>query len=144
MRRLLPLLGLALLLAGCGGGETVSPTAETVVGTLPKTETTTTTQTAAGDPQSGAKLFTSQGCGGCHAFQPAGTNADVGPDLDDLEEDARKADRGGSFEDFARESIVDPAAYIEPGYQNVMPDFGDTLSDKQVADLVAFLTQQQQ
>ena len=140
MRRLAPLVGIALLLAGCGGGTTASPTAETVVGSVP-TPTTTTTQTAAGDPQAGAKLFTSQGCGGCHTFEPAGTNATVGPDLDSLAADAKRADRG-DVEAFARESIENPAAYIEPGFQNVMPNFGDTLSDRQVADLVAYLTQQ--
>ena len=49
---------------------------------------------------------------------------------------------GSSSEaDFARESIENPSAYLEKGYQNVMPNFGQTLSDKQVSDLVAYLTQ---
>ena len=37
----------------------------------------------------GAAVFASAGCGGCHAFAPAGTNGAVGPGLDDL------AARGG-------------------------------------------------
>ena len=34
MRRLLPLAALALTLAGCGGGTVVTPTPETVIGTV--------------------------------------------------------------------------------------------------------------
>ncbi len=40
---------------------------------------------------------------------------------------------------YATESIEDPNAYVVPGFpKGVMPQF--QLSDKQVADLVAFLT----
>ena len=41
------------------------------------------------------------------------------------------------------ESIVDPNKEITSGFQpNVMPaTFGESLSDKQLADLVAFLTE---
>jgi hypothetical protein len=44
---------------------------------------------------------------------------------------------------FIKQSIVDPNAYIAPGYaKGVMPpNFGTTLSAKQVDDLVAFLAQ---
>ncbi|MGB2874356.1 MAG: cytochrome c [Gaiellaceae bacterium] len=137
MRRLAPLLGVSLLLAGCGGGQTVMPTAEKVVGTVP----TGTTQTGvpAGNAKAGAALFKSQGCGGCHTFKPAGTKANIGPDLAKLAQYARQANRG-SLKQFTFESIKNPAAYIQPGFSNVMPNFGQTLSDKQIADLVAYLT----
>jgi mono/diheme cytochrome c family protein len=135
MRLLAPLIVLtALLVAGCGSGTTVSPTAETVIGTLP----TTTAQAAAqGDATAGGKLFASSGCGGCHTFKAAGTNGTTGPDLDKLAANAKKANQG-SLQDFTAQSIKDPGAYVEPGYSNVMPNFG--LSDKQIADLVAYLT----
>ena len=136
MRRLLPLIAFALLLSGCGGGKTVSPTAEEVVGKVPSTQT----QTVAGDAKAGVALFKSQGCGGCHTFEPAGTNGKVGPDLDKLEQYAKEANQG-SLDEFTQESIVNPGAYVQPGYPNSMPDFGQTLSDKQVADLAAYLTQ---
>jgi cytochrome c oxidase subunit I len=139
MRRALPIVAFVFLLAGCGSGTTASPTASEVVGTLP---TTTTTQAAAGDAKSGATLFTAQGCGGCHAFKPAGTNGNVGPDLDKLPQYAKSANQG-SLAEFTHESIANPSAYIEKGYPNAMPDFGQTLSDKQIADLVAYLTQKQ-
>jgi cytochrome c oxidase subunit 2 len=137
MRRLAPFLALAFVLAGCGGTETVSPTAETVVGTV-----AAPAQTAKGDPKAGEALFKSQGCGGCHTFKAAGTNGTVGPDLDKLATFAKTANQG-SLADFTQESIANPSAYIEPGYPNAMPNFGSSLSAKQIADLVAYLTQNQ-
>jgi cytochrome c oxidase subunit 2 len=137
MRRLAPFLVLAFLLAGCGKVETVSPTAQTVVGTVAAEK-----QQAAGDAKAGATLFTAQGCGGCHTFKPAKSNGNVGPDLDKLAQYAKTANQG-SLQDFTHESIANPSAYIEKGYPNAMPNFGQTLSDKQIADLVAYLTQKQ-
>lgn len=111
-------------------------------------ETTTTTPAAttpakppppAGDAAAGKTLFTAQGCVACHTFKPAGATAKVGPDLDNLAADAEKANRG-TVEEYAAESIEDPTAYTVPGYPSgVMPSFS-SLSDKQVGDLVAFLT----
>jgi mono/diheme cytochrome c family protein len=136
MRRLAPLLGVSLLLAGCGGERTVSPTAETVVGTVPAS---TQPSVPAGNAQAGASLFTSNGCDGCHIFKPAGSKGTTGPDLDKLAQYAQKANQG-SLAQFTFESIKNPGAYTESGYPNVMPNFGQTLSDKQIADLVAYLT----
>ena len=140
MRRLLPFFALAFLLAGCGGGETVSPTAGGVVGSVP--QTTTAQAAAKGDAKAGETLFTSQGCGGCHKFQPAGTNGTVGPDLDKLAEYAQNANQG-SLEMFTHESIANPSAYVEKGFSPTMPNFGQTLSDKQLADLTAYLVENQ-
>jgi cytochrome c551/c552 len=134
MRRLAPFLGIALLLAGCGGGRTVSPIAETVIGSVP---TSTQASVPAGDAKAGTALFKSSGCGGCHKFAPAGTNKTIGPDLDKLAEYAKQANQGSEAQ-FAFESIKSPGAYVQSGYKNVMPDLG--LSDKQIADLVAYLT----
>jgi mono/diheme cytochrome c family protein len=133
-----PILALAFLLAGCGGGKTVSPVASKVSGKLP----TTTTAAVKGDAKAGAVLFKAQGCGGCHTFKPAGTNGKVGPDLDKLAQYAKNANRG-SLTEFAHESIASPSAYVEKGFAPSMPDFGQTLSDKQIADLVAYVTQKQ-
>jgi mono/diheme cytochrome c family protein len=136
MRRLGTFLALAFLLAGCGSGSVVSPTASEVEGKVP----TTTTAAVTGDAKAGAKLFTDQGSGGCHKFEPAGTNGTDGPDLDKLADYAKKANQG-SLAAFTQESIASPSSYIEKGFPNSMPDFGATLSDKQIADLVAYLTQ---
>ena len=129
-----------LLLAACGSVGTVYPTANGVEGTLPKQETTPTL--AKGDPAAGKKLFASLGCSGCHTYKPAGSNATVGPDLDKLPEYAKKANQG-SEQQFVEESITNPGNYLQPGYQNVMPTTYAKLPSKQIADLVAFLTQKQ-
>jgi mono/diheme cytochrome c family protein len=133
--RVLALAAMCVALAACGGEETVTPTAETVVGTLPQEQPVT-----GGDPNAGKTIFTSQGCNSCHTFKPANATGTVGPDLDKLAADAEKADMG-SVEEYAAESITNPEAYVVPGYPNgVMPAY-DQLGDKELADLVAFLTQ---
>jgi mono/diheme cytochrome c family protein len=129
-----------LLLAGCGSQGTVLPTANGVSGTLPKQQTTPVL--AKGDPAAGKKLFASEGCGGCHTFKPAGTNGTIGPDLDKLAQYAKQANQG-TLDQFVQESIINPGNYLQPGYQNVMPTTYAKLPSKQIADLVAFLTQKQ-
>ena len=125
-------LALALLAAGCGGGEVVAPTAETFEGT--------TEQAAKGDAAAGKSLFSAQGCNACHTFTPAGSKAAIGPNLDQLAEHAEEAGQG-SVEEYATASIKNPNAYVTPGFpQGVMPAY-DSLSEQQVADLVAFITQ---
>ena len=124
MRRSVLIALAVALLAGCGGEETVSPTGP-VEGTLPKQE--------AGNAAAGKTIFAENGCGGCHTFTPAGTKGTIGPDLDKVLQ--------GKDADFIRESIVDPNAEIAQGFQpNVMPQtYGQQLTSKQIADLVAFL-----
>jgi mono/diheme cytochrome c family protein len=127
-----------LVVAGCGGEGVVSPTAKAVEGTLPQ-QTSTLPK---GDPTSGKKLFASNGCGGCHTYAPAGSNAKVGPDLDKLPQYAQDADQG-PLDQFVETSIVNPSSYVEDGYQDVMPKSYGNLPQKQLSDLVAFLTQKQ-
>jgi cytochrome c oxidase subunit 2 len=88
----------------------------------------------------GKATFASAGCGGCHTFTPAGTDAQVGPDLDNVAADAKAA--GEPVADYVRQSIVDPNAVIAKGYQpGVMPPtFGDTLKPDELDALVAFLS----
>ena len=95
---------------------------------------------AAGDAALGKTTFASAGCGGCHTFKPAGTDAQVGPDLDNLVADAKKA--GEPEARYIEQSIVDPGAVIVSGYQpGVMPTtFGKTLSPAELSGLVAFLS----
>jgi mono/diheme cytochrome c family protein len=82
-------------------------------------------------------VFASSGCGGCHTFKPAGTNGTTGPDLDKLPEFAQQAKQ--PLDEFVHESIVNPNAYVQQGFPSgVMPPWSG--NDKQLADLVAFLT----
>jgi cytochrome c oxidase subunit 2 len=90
--------------------------------------------------QAGKAVFANNGCGACHTFTPAGSTAKVGPDLDKLPAEAQKA--GKPLQDFVRQSIVDPNAYIQPGFHpNVMPDTFKTLPKAQLDALVQYLTQ---
>jgi cytochrome c oxidase subunit II len=89
--------------------------------------------------QAGKTVFTNNGCAGCHTFKPAGATGKVGPDLDNLQAAAQKA--GKPLQDFVRESIVDPNAYIAPGYHpNVMPTTFKSLPKEQLDALVQYLT----
>jgi cytochrome c551/c552 len=133
--------GSALLLAGCGSEGTVSPTAAAVEGTVPKQQSTTL-KLAKGNPAVGKRLFTSEGCTSCHTYGPAGSHGMIGPDLDKLPQYAQKANQG-PLPQFVATSITDPGAYVESGYQNVMPTSFASLPKTQLADLVAFLTQNQ-
>ena len=97
------------------------------------------TSTTHAPTQLGAKTFASAGCGSCHEFQKAGTDAQVGPSLDDLTAAAQKA--GESVPDYVRESIEDPNAVVTEGYQpGVMPqNFKDSLSSEEIDALVAYV-----
>ena len=127
-----------LVLAACGYEGTVTPTAQGVSGTLPQQQTTTALPK--GDPAAGKRLFASNGCSGCHTYAPAGSKAQIGPDLDKLPQYAKKANQG-SLEQFVATSITNPSSYVQSGYQDVMPKTYANLPKKQLADLVAFLTQ---
>jgi cytochrome c oxidase subunit 2 len=94
---------------------------------------------SASKPSPGLAVFQANGCGGCHTFKPAGATGTVGPNLDDLEAAAKKANRG-LLEDFIRESIVKPEAYIAPGYKDEMPHiFGTQIPPDQLTQLVHYL-----
>jgi mono/diheme cytochrome c family protein len=126
---------LGALVAGCGGEETISPTAETVVGEQPQAQ-----PQPQGDATAGKAVFDSKGCGGCHTFQPANSSGQTGPDLDNLSAAAEKA--GQPVEEFTRESITQPDAYVEQGFpEGVMPAWSGT--DEELNNLIAFLTQSQ-
>ncbi|MBM3679339.1 MAG: cytochrome c oxidase subunit II [Actinobacteria bacterium] len=89
----------------------------------------------------GASTFASAGCGGCHAFAPAGSSGAVGPKLDDLDAAAKAA--GEPLEQFVRQSIVEPDAIVAEGFQaGVMPKtYGDSLEAEEIDALVAYLTE---
>ena len=91
-----------------------------------------------------AAVFQSAGCGGCHAFTPAGSKGAVGPNLDNVASDAKKA--GEDPAAYIRESIVDPNKVLAPGFAaGVMPgNFKDSLSAKEIDALVTYLSEAKQ
>ena len=131
MRR--PLAALALLLAavalvaaGCGGEE-VSATPETVVGTIPEETTTGPSEDLPaldleGDPAAGKEVFASAGCAACHTLSEANATGTVGPNLDD----AKPSD----------ELVVQRVTLGQGG----MPSFKDQLEPQQIADVAAFVS----
>src|SRR5579864_2293779 len=87
----------------------------------------------------GAAVFKNNGCAACHTLTAAAATGKVGPDLDKLPAEAQKAKQ--ALAAFVRTSIVNPNAYIEPGFpKNVMPQtFGTALSKQQLDALVSYL-----
>jgi mono/diheme cytochrome c family protein len=122
MKRLVLLLAslvLAVGAVGCGGGDDETTAPETVEGTVP-------TETAAGgegDAEAGSSVFASAGCGGCHVFEDAGSTGTIGPNLDqssvDVEAAKTQITNGGGG----------------------MPAFGDRLSDEEIANVAAYITE---
>ena len=139
------LLGvLALVVAGCGGSEEVTPSPDTIEGTVTETPTepatteeegttteATTTEgttteeggaTGEGDAAAGKEVFVAQGCGGCHTLAAAGSTGNIGPNLDE------------AMPDF--ELVVDRVT----NGQGVMPSFKDSLSEQQINDVAAYVS----
>jgi len=82
----------------------------------------------------GAQVYASNGCGNCHTFAAAKSGGVTGPNLDEY---LAPDDDAAAIE----EMIVEPNAEIAKGYPpNVMPqNFGETLSTKELEDLVNYL-----
>lgn len=84
-------------------------------------------------------VFKSKGCVACHTFAAiAGATGKVGPDLDHLKRDAAKARQ--PLDQYVETSIVDPNAYVTPGYKpNVMPSFKGQIPPAALTALVQYL-----
>jgi mono/diheme cytochrome c family protein len=126
VRRLAPLILIAVVAAGCSsskpGEKVVLPLPSTVVGTVP-TEATVTVpaEYKGGDPVAGKKVFLSAGCTGCHTLKDAGSTGTVGPNLDD-----------------AKPSLSLAVERVTKG-AGAMPSFKGQLSTKQIADVTAYV-----
>ena len=106
------------------GGKVVSPLPTKVVGTLPTVTTASTTVPAKyknGDATAGKAVFTSAGCVGCHTLSAANSHGNVGPNLDQ-----------------AKPALSRVIARVTLG-KGGMPSFKGQLSDKQIADVAAFV-----
>jgi cytochrome c oxidase subunit 2 len=108
------------------------------------TTSTTSTTTSTSPSAAGLAVFNANGCSSCHTLSAANATGKVGPDLDKLVSYAKQAKQ--PLESFVRESIVNPDAYVQPGYpKGVMPStFGQSLTKTQLDALVTFLVQSAQ
>jgi mono/diheme cytochrome c family protein len=86
----------------------------------------------------GRQLYRSMGCANCH--EPNLFGQRLGPPLDHIGTIAPTRRPGLSAEEYIRESILDPGAYVVPGYQDSMPrDLGRDLSPTDLDALVTYL-----
>ena len=131
-----------LMVAACGDDD-----ADTA------TEPPATTQAVtAGDPERGREIWDDGGgvigggCQECHSLDGSEKTVppfEIAPTW--LGVSLRAGDRvpGLSAEDYLRESIVDPAAYIVEGYSDHMPKgFRFLLSEEDIDSLIAFILTQ--
>jgi cytochrome c oxidase subunit 2 len=104
-----------------------------------------------GDPERGREIFESGGgvlsssyCVKCHSLD--GSVIDIpyaGPSLQGIYGRAGERVAGLSADEYVRQSIVDPAAYVVDGFQNLMPDsYQLVLSEEDIDALVAFMLTQ--
>ena len=121
------LTAVAFLATGCLDGTEVGATPETVVGEVPTTTTPAGADLPAleltGDAAAGKELFTSNGCGSCHALADAGATGAVGPSLDETKPDYELA--------------VTRLTLGKGG----MPAFADKLEAQQIADLAQYIVE---
>jgi mono/diheme cytochrome c family protein len=86
----------------------------------------------------GRQLFRQLDCGRCHVIDGGGGS--LGPDLSHIGTAGAGREAGVSAEDYTRESILSPGAYIVPGYNDVMPrGLAQRLSQSDLDALVLYL-----
>ena len=129
MRRLVPILALVLVvvLAACGGESAPSGGEEPAV---------------VGDAAAGEKVFNEvavAACGSCHSLEPGVVLA--GPSLAGVGTAAGGRVSGQSAEDYLRQSIVEPNAFLVEGFAaGIMTQtYGTQLTEQQINDLVAYM-----
>ena len=124
-----------------GSAATSAPATTTSPATTTAAGTTTSASGGGGDVAAGKTVFAANNCASCHTFKPANATGTIGPNLDTAPASDAKADNNMNLDDFVKESIENPDAYIAKGYsKGIMPtNFGQTLSSKQLNDLVAFI-----
>lgn len=91
------------------------------------------------DPiERGKQLYRQKSCATCH--QIGGDGATVGPPLTHIGTVAETRRAGTAGEEYVRESILDPGAYIVPGFPDTMPrGLTRGMSQEDFDDLVRYL-----
>jgi cytochrome c peroxidase len=99
-------------------------------------------------PATFVSAFNKAGCAGCHTIPGIpGANGQVGPSLAEIGIQAPDRVAGQSGEDYLRESILDPNAFISPACptgdcpENVMlQSFAQSLSEADLESIVSYLS----
>jgi cytochrome c553 len=88
----------------------------------------------------GRQVYRTLGCATCHEASISNLFRPVGPSLDRVGQLGGERVPGMSAEDYLRQSITDPGAYLVPGYPDSMPrGVAGALSAEDLAALVAYL-----
>mgnify|MGYP006270414177 CR=1 FL=1 len=99
------------------GGEAAATTAADTMGGE------TTAAAAEGDAAAGAQVFATAGCTGCHTLAAAGSNGNVGPNLDEVKPD-----------------YATVMQFVTNG-QGAMPSFSGQLSEDDIKNVAAYVSQ---
>ncbi len=120
---------LLALITACGGGGSEGP--------------------AVGDAARGKKLYnqstlgtrSAPGCATCHKYDASEGPEDAAPYTAGTATRAATRVPGMSAEEYIRESIVNPDAYVVEGWQagDMYQTWAEELTEQQIADLVAYL-----
>jgi mono/diheme cytochrome c family protein len=102
----------------------------------------------AGDPAKGQTIATAQGCVGCHvttntgpAWNPTADQPGIGTRAETRFTEAGYAGKATSAQQYLLEAIVNPSAFIVPGFDVVaMPaTYGQAMTAQDAADLIAYI-----
>lgn len=134
------------------------PTAEELaqMATPTSTPTPAPTSTPAPTPtprpiegETAEEVILNSGCAACHAMGALGEAGKVGPDLSNIGAVAAERVPGLSAEEYLRQSILEPNAYIVPDCPNgpclagIMPqNYGTRLTPAQIDLMIAYLVDQ--
>ncbi|HEB65417.1 MAG TPA: cytochrome c [Chloroflexi bacterium] len=132
---------MALLLAACGGGAkepaaTQAPASGGESAAAPA---------GAGNADAGKKIFeqtvvgSNPGCVTCHSLEP--DTVLVGPSLAGIATRAATREDGMSAEDYIRQSILEPDAYVVDGFTagTMIGGWDKALTEQQLNDVIAYL-----
>ena len=115
----------ALSLAACSGGQT------------------TTGDSGTGEELYATRFLTkprSRACSECHTLDQY---EQVGPTFQGISQRASDRIEGMEVEEYLRQSIVDPEAFVVEGFYSTMPlDYSEVLTEEQINDLIAFMLTQ--
>lgn len=85
----------------------------------------------------GRSVFLTKGCTSCHSLAGVSTTGQIGPNLTGLADRAGDRLEGLEAEDYIRQSILDPEAFVVDGFSPLMPTL--PLDTEELDALVEFL-----
>lgn len=93
-----------------------------------------------GGVTSGQDLFLAKGCSGCHTISGVVDGGNTGPNLTRLSDRAATGVDGLDAEEYVRQSLLDPQAFIAPGFENAFVEMPTLpLTEDELETLTEFL-----